>query len=153
MNAARRLDERQYTQYYENRRLRVLENDEQQRSYNDSRTYTNVHYHTSSNSFVSQLIIATIVLFLFVSCIGFIALRAQISQVERDISRLNNEIYELSTENNMMQSIITTATNIETIRENASMLGMGKPDAENVEYISASEASAYTLSSAGSAGN
>jgi len=61
---------------------------------------------------------------------------------------LNTEIYELSTENNMMQSIITTATNIETIRENATMLGMGKPSAENVEYISRSDADSYTLSSA-----
>jgi len=153
MNAVRRLDEREYTQYNRNRNLRVLENTNEQRSYNDSRTYTQVHYHSGSNAFISQLIITTIVLFLFVSCIGFLAIQAQIAQVERDISRLNNEIYELSTENNMMESIITTATNIETIRENASMLGMGKPGAENVEYISASEANAYSLSSGANTGN
>ena len=153
MNAVRRLDEREYTQYNRNRNLRVLENTSEQQNYNDSRTYTKVHYRTGSNAFISQLIITTIVLFLFVSCIGFLAIQAQIAQVERDISRLNNEIYELSTENNMMESIITTATNIETIRENASMLGMGKPGAENVEYISASQTSAYALSAGNNSGN
>lgn len=151
MNAARRLDERKYTQT--NTRtsrqgnLRVLENTNSRIDFNDSRSQTTVRYRSNSNAFVSQLIMVMIVLFLFVSCIGFLAVRAQIAQVERDISRLNTEIYNLSTENNMKQSIITTATNIETIRENATMLGMAKPSYENVEYISASDASTVTLSS------
>lgn len=151
MNEARRLNEREYTQYSRTsreRQLRVLENTNVNRNLNDSRTTTTVHYRSSSNVFVSQLILVMITLFLFVSCIGFLAVRAQSAQVERDISTLNTQIYELSTENNMMQSIITTATNIETIRENATMLGMGKPSAENVEYISRSDADSYTLSSA-----
>ena|GEM_PF-6679302 len=152
MNVARRLDEREYTQSTRtsrDRNLRVLENTNERRNYdyNDSRSHTTVRYRSSSNVFVSQLIITMIVLFLFVSCIGFLAIQSQIASVERDISRLNREIYELSNENNMMQSIITTATNIETIKENASMLGMSKPGVENVEYISASDASTITLSS------
>ena len=149
MNVARRLDEREYnTQQVRperQRNLRVLENTNERRTYNDSRT-TTVRYRSSSSAFVSQLIITMIVLFLFVSCIGFLAVQAQIASVERDISRLNTEIYELSTQNNMMQSAITTATNIETIRENASLLGMGKPSYENVEYISSDDASTVTLS-------
>ncbi|MBN2879677.1 MAG: hypothetical protein JXN65_08620 [Clostridia bacterium] len=155
-NAARRLDEREYTQQYtypqRKTNLRVLENNQENRNFNDSRTYTTVHYHSNSNAFLSQLITTVIILFLFVSCIGFLAIQAQITQVERDISRLNSEIYELSTENNMMQNIITSATNIETIRENAEKLGMGKPDAEDVIYISESELGEYTMSS-GSLGN
>lgn len=158
MNEARRLDETNYRQYSRNdrsRNLRIVEDKNERRNYNyyeqenynNSRT-TTVHYQKSSNAFISQLIITAIVMFLFVSCIGFLAVRAQISQVERDISRLNTEIYELSTENNMMESIITTATNIETIRENAAMLGMSKPDANQVQYISASDANIYTMSSA-----
>lgn len=158
MNEARRLDETNYRQYSRNdrsRNLRIVEdknerrnyNHYEQENYNNSRS-TTVHYQKSSNAFISQLIITAIVMFLFVSCIGFLAVRAQISQVERDISRLNTEIYELSTENNMMESIITTATNIETIRENAAMLGMSKPDANQVQYISASETNMYTMSSA-----
>ncbi len=151
MNAARRLDEREYTQYSRTERqrnLRVLENTNERREfYNDSRSSTTVRYRSSSNAFVSQLIITMIVLFLFVSCIGFLAIQAQIASVEREISRLNNDIYRLSNENNMMQSIITTATNIETIRENAEKLGMGKPTSENVEYISASDVSSITMSS------
>lgn len=151
MNAARRLDERQYTQTNtrtaRQSNLRVLENTNSRIDFNDSRSQTTVRYRSNSNAFVSQLIMVMIVLFLFVSCIGFLAVRAQIAQVERDISRLNTEIYNLSTENNMKQSIITTATNIETIRENAAMLGMAKPSYENVEYISASDASTVTLSS------
>ncbi|MEX1376968.1 MAG: hypothetical protein AB1Z23_05750 [Eubacteriales bacterium] len=148
MNVARRLDERENNQYSRFARrpdLHVLENT-QPRTYNDSRTYSTVHYRSNSNQFLSQLIITMIVLFLFVSCIGFLAIQAQIASVERDISRLNRDIYELSTENNTMQSIINTATNIETIRENATMLGMTKPGVENVEYISASDASTVSLS-------
>ena len=151
MNVARRLDEREYNQYSRPAQrpdLRVLENT-QKNTYNDSRTYSTVHYRTNSNQFLSQLIITMIVLFLFVSCIGFLAIQAQIASVERDISRLNRDIYELSTENNMMQDIITTATNIETIRENATMLGMAKPGVENIEYISATDASTVTLSTSG----
>lgn len=156
MNEARKFEETNYRQYSRNdrsRNLRIVEdknerrnyNYDNQENYNNSRT-TTVHYQKSSNAFVSQLIITAIVMFLFVACIGFLAVRAQIAQVERDISRLNTEVYELSTENNMMESIITTATNIETIRENAALLGMSKPNADQVQYISASDANIYTMS-------
>lgn len=157
-NEARRLDETNYRQQSRNdrsRNLRIVEDKNERRTYNydqyenyDSKT-TTVHYQKRDNVFVSQLIITAIVMFLFVSCIGFLAVRAQVAQVERDISRLNTEIFELTTENNMMESIISTATNIETIRENAAMLGMSKPEANQVQYISASEASVYSMSSAG----
>ena len=84
-----------------------------------------------------------------------------INQTENDFLVLNYDdpptreivITSYSIHYTKLYDIITTATNIETIRENASMLGMGKPGAENVEYISASEANAYSLSSGANTGN
>lgn len=149
MNVARRLDEREYRSSTSRSRridLRVVENDYDQRYENNSRSYTTVHYRSNSRTLISQVVITMIVLFMFVSCIGFLAIQAQIASVERDISLLSREITELNNQNNMKQSIITTATNIETVRENASLLGMSKPGANQVKYLSVNNGSTIVLS-------
>ncbi len=57
--------------------------------------------------------------FVFLASIAFVSVLWQISAVQRDILVLEKEIYEINRENRNLESVISTAANIESVRENA----------------------------------
>lgn len=99
-----------------------------------------------SNKVIGNVVIISIMVFVFLASIAFVSVLWQISAVQRDILVLEKEIYEINRENRNLESVISTAANIESVRENAHLLGMSSPTEEQIEEIYVGENGVINLS-------
>jgi cell division protein FtsL len=69
-------------------------------------------------------------------CIGLVYMKAQVYMAQRDINTIRNEIKVAERANSNLSEQYSEATNISTIMEKATTLGMGYPSGDQILYVS-----------------
>ncbi len=69
-------------------------------------------------------------------CIGLLYMKAQVFKTQREINGIRTQIAAADKLNSNLSEQLSEATNINTIMERATVLGMGYPDNSQVLYVS-----------------
>ncbi len=69
-------------------------------------------------------------------CIGLLYMKAQVFKTQREINNIRSQIAAADKLNGNLSEQLSEATNINTIMERATALGMGYPDSSQMLYVS-----------------
>lgn len=70
-------------------------------------------------------------------CIGMLYVKTQVFMAQRHVNQTRNAISEAKRVGSVLTEQYNQATNINTIKDKAGMLGMGYPSADQILYVTA----------------